>query len=69
MTNEQKELVQTSWRNVVPVADTAATLFYDRLFEIDPSVLEKLPESWQQSGLRTAGMKRIRSVRIANVKY
>jgi hemoglobin-like flavoprotein len=37
MTNAQKELVQTSWQKVVPIADTAATLFYERLFEIDPS--------------------------------
>jgi hemoglobin-like flavoprotein len=37
MTNAQKELVQTSWQKVVPIADTAATLFYERLFAIDPS--------------------------------
>jgi hemoglobin-like flavoprotein len=37
MTNAQKELVQTSWQKVVPIADSAATLFYERLFEIDPS--------------------------------
>ena len=37
MTNEQKELVQTSWQKVEPIADTAASLFYGRLFEIDPS--------------------------------
>ena len=37
ITNEQKELVQTSWQKVVPIADTAAMSFYDRLFEIDRS--------------------------------
>ena len=37
MTNEQKELVQTTWLKVEPIADTAALLFYERLFEIDPS--------------------------------
>ena len=40
ITNEQKELVQTSWQKVVPIADTAAMSFYDRLFEIDRSTLE-----------------------------
>jgi hemoglobin-like flavoprotein len=37
MTNEQKDLVQTSWLKVEPIADTAASLFYGRLFEIDPT--------------------------------
>ena len=38
MTPEQKTLVQETWRQVVPIADTAAALFYDRLFEIDPNL-------------------------------
>jgi hemoglobin-like flavoprotein len=32
------ELVQASWAQVLPIADAAATLFYDRLFELDPSL-------------------------------
>jgi len=31
-------LVQTSWARVVPIADAAATLFYERLFALDPQV-------------------------------
>ncbi len=31
-------LVQRSWAKVMPISDAAATLFYDRLFETDPSV-------------------------------
>lgn len=38
MTPDQKSLVQATWKQVVPIADMAAGLFYDRLFEIDPSV-------------------------------
>lgn len=38
MTPDQVELVQTSFRKVVPIADTAAGLFYGRLFEIAPEV-------------------------------
>ncbi|MGJ8642887.1 MAG: globin family protein [Luteolibacter sp.] len=38
LTTHQKELVQGSWEKVVPIADTAATLFYGKLFELDPSV-------------------------------
>lgn len=37
MTETQKDAVRQSWALVVPIAETAATLFYDRLFEIDPS--------------------------------
>lgn len=31
-------LVQQSWEQVLPIADTAAQLFYGRLFELDPSL-------------------------------
>lgn len=36
MTPAQIALVQNSFRQVVPIQDTAARLFYGRLFEIDP---------------------------------
>lgn len=38
MTDEQKELVQTSFEKVRPVSDAAAVLFYDQLFARDPSL-------------------------------
>ena len=38
MTPEEKEIVQSTWKMVVPIADTAADLFYDKLFELDPSL-------------------------------
>ena len=38
MTPQQIALVQTSFAKVAPIADAAADLFYDRLFEIAPSV-------------------------------
>jgi hemoglobin-like flavoprotein len=37
MTPEQKRLIKETWRRVLPIADGAAALFYNRLFEIDPS--------------------------------
>ena len=37
MTPEQKKLIKSTWAAVVPIADTAAGLFYGRLFETDPS--------------------------------
>ena len=38
LTPNQIELIQDSFRKVVPIADTAAALFYGRLFEIAPEV-------------------------------
>ena len=41
MTPKQKQLVQSSFEQVRPIADVAATLFYGRLFDLDPN-LERL---------------------------
>ncbi len=38
LTTEQITLVQDSWDKVVPIQETAAELFYGRLFEIAPEV-------------------------------
>ena len=38
MTPDQIDLVQASFAKVVPIAETAAGLFYGRLFEIAPEV-------------------------------
>ena len=38
LTARQVELVQSTWQSVAPIADQAATLFYNKLFELDPSV-------------------------------
>jgi hemoglobin-like flavoprotein len=38
MTPEQIALVQNSFKQVTPIADQAAALFYRRLFELDPEL-------------------------------
>jgi hemoglobin-like flavoprotein len=38
MTSEKIALVRSSWQQVLPIKDTAAQLFYGRLFELDPSL-------------------------------
>jgi hemoglobin-like flavoprotein len=38
MTPREQTLIRDSWAQVAPIADTAATIFYDRLFELDPSL-------------------------------
>ena len=44
MTPHQIKLVQTSFAQVVPIAATAADLFYGRLFEIAPDVRAMFPD-------------------------
>lgn len=44
MTPEQVTMVQDSFRKVVPIAGTAADLFYNRLFEIAPEVRPLFPD-------------------------
>ena len=44
MTPQQISLVQTSFLKVVPIAGTAADLFYDRLFETAPQVRTLFPD-------------------------
>jgi hemoglobin-like flavoprotein len=38
LTSEEIKLVQDSWAKVVPIAETAADLFYGKLFELDPNL-------------------------------
>ncbi len=44
MTPTQIQLVQKTWKLVEPISEQAAELFYDRLFQLDPSS-EKLFKS------------------------
>jgi hemoglobin-like flavoprotein len=37
LTEADKHVIKESWRLVVPIAETAADLFYKRLFELQPS--------------------------------
>ncbi|RYV03560.1 hemin receptor [Shewanella sp. OPT22] len=38
MNQQQIELIQQSWQQVLPIKLQAAELFYNRLFELDPSL-------------------------------
>ncbi|MDQ0468107.1 globin family protein [Labrys wisconsinensis] len=50
MTPQQIELVQSSFARVAPIADTAAGLFYGRLFEIAPEVKPLFPRDMEGQG-------------------
>ncbi len=43
MTPDQVKLVQQSFSKVAPIADKAAVIFYDRLFEVAPAVKAMFP--------------------------
>lgn len=55
MNQNQIQLVQESFEQVKPIANVAADLFYDRLFEIDPNLrpLFKSDLSGQKHSLMT----------------
>lgn len=38
MTPEQIKMVQASWKQVLPISEQAAEIFYSRLFETDPEL-------------------------------
>jgi hemoglobin-like flavoprotein len=56
MTTHQVQLVQTSWEKVVPIADSAAALFYQRLFELDPELKGLFKTDIQQQGKKLMQM-------------
>jgi nitric oxide dioxygenase len=50
MTPQQISLIQASWSAVIPIQDTAAVLFYQRLFVLDPSVRPMFKGDMQSQG-------------------
>ncbi len=56
MTPQQIELVQTSFKKVVPIAGTAADLFYNRLFEIAPEVRPMFPQDMKEQKVKLMAM-------------
>lgn len=61
MTPAQKDLVQGTWALVVPIADTATAMFYDRLFEIDPGS----KELFQKTNLAEQRLKLLQVLSVA----
>ena len=50
MTPEQIRIVQSTWVKVLSTKDTAARLFYERLFETDPSLRALFRSDMRQQG-------------------
>ena len=56
VTAKQVALVQESWAAVVPISETAAELFYGRLFEIAPEVRPLFPDDLTAQGKKLMDM-------------
>src|SRR5262249_10827122 len=67
MNQKQIELVQASFTNVLPIADTAAALFYNRLFELDPSLRAMFRGDLQEQGKKLMDMIAVVVVNLRNL--
>jgi hemoglobin-like flavoprotein len=56
MTPEKVTMVQESFKKVVPIAGTAADLFYERLFTIAPEVRSLFPDDLTEQKKKLIGM-------------
>jgi len=59
MNTEQIMLVQASFMLVTPIADTAAGLFYQRLFELDPSLRPMFRGDMEEQGRKLMSMLKV----------
>ena len=70
MTPHQIQLVQSTWKQVIPISGTAATIFYNRLFEIDPQLrgmfsddlTEQKRKLMQMIGIAVAGLNDLATI-------
>ena len=73
MTPEEAEIVQRTWRAVLPVGDTFAELFYGRLFALDPPLRSLFRNDLVEQGrnlsamltIATANLRRPEKVSVA----
>lgn len=56
MTPKQIGLVKASWDKVVPISETAAELFYGKLFEIDPDLKPLFKGDMKEQGKKLMTM-------------
>ena len=56
MTPQQIALVQQSFSKVAPISEAASKLFYDRLFEVAPSVRAMFPEDMTEQRKKLMGV-------------
>ena len=65
MTREQAEIVQSTWRAVLPVGDTFAELFYGRLFAVDPGLRKLFRDDLLEQGRNLTAMLSVAAANLA----
>jgi nitric oxide dioxygenase len=68
MTPDQVKLVQQSFATVAPISETAAILFYDRLFEIAPQVRAMFPADMSEQRKKLMAMLAVVVNGLANLE-
>ena len=67
MTPQQIDLVQTTWKQLVPIADQAAALFYSRLLELDVSLKSLFKTDLKSQGRKLTSMINTAVVNLAKL--
>ena len=65
MTPDQAQIVQMTWRAVLPVGDTFAELFYGRLFALDPGVRRLFKDDIVEQGRNLTAMLSVATANLA----
>ena len=65
MTREHAEIVQRTWRAVLPVGDTFAEMFYGRLFALDPQLRRLFRNDMVEQGRNLTAMLSVATANIA----
>jgi hemoglobin-like flavoprotein len=68
MTPRQIALVQASWKQVQPIADQAAALFYSRLFTLEPSAKRLFRGDMQEQGRKLMQMISVAVSSLARIE-
>jgi hemoglobin-like flavoprotein len=56
MTSQEVNLIKTSFARIEPIAETAAALFYERLFELDPGLRRLFSGDMNEQGRKLMQM-------------
>src|SRR3954464_2331388 len=65
LTRDQAEIVERTWRAVLPVGDTFAELFYGRLFALDPDLRRLFREDLVEQGRNLTAMLSVVAANMA----
>lgn len=68
MTPEQIEMVSSTWKQVLPISEKAAKLFYGKLFELDPNLKPMFKGDMTEQGQKLMAMINTVVNNISNVE-